>query len=75
MAASGTIRRILVDEGVVTSEQWASARESAGPTLDALVEIGATDEGRLLEALSLSAKEREMRIIQLIFNSIFDKVF
>jgi hypothetical protein len=48
MRVSGTIRRILIDEGVVTPEQWTAAHDSGGPTLDALVEQGATDEGSLL---------------------------
>lgn len=56
MRVSGTIRRILIDEGIVTAEQWTAAHESGGPTLDALVEQGATDEGSLLQALSLSAR-------------------
>lgn len=53
--ASGTIRRILIDAGLVTAEDWTSARETGGAVLDVLVQRGTTPEGKLLAALAKSA--------------------
>ena len=54
--ASGTIRRILIDAGLVTAEDWTQARETGGAVLDVLVERGVADEGKVLSALSRSAR-------------------
>jgi type IV pilus assembly protein PilB len=54
--ASGTIRRILVDAGLITNEDWAKAREGNRPVLDALIERGVVEENKLIALLAQSAK-------------------
>ena len=49
---SGKIRRLLVDQGLVGEEEWATARESGRPAIDVLIEQGTLNEDRLLEALA-----------------------
>jgi type IV pilus assembly protein PilB len=48
---SGKIRRLLLDAGLVSAEEWRSAREKGGGVLEALLQSGGLDEGALLEAL------------------------
>ncbi|MCZ6598121.1 MAG: ATPase, T2SS/T4P/T4SS family [Planctomycetota bacterium] len=48
---SRKIRRILIDAGLVTAEEWADARQSGAPVLDVLVQRGTTGESDVLEAL------------------------
>jgi len=48
---SGKIRRLLIDAGVVTSEDWTSARGTGQPVVDVLLERGALEENRLYEIL------------------------
>ena len=50
---SGKIRSILVDAGLVTQDDWNSARESGKPPVDVLLERGTLTEERLFEALGL----------------------
>jgi type IV pilus assembly protein PilB len=54
--ASGTIRRILVDNGLITAQDWATARESGQPILDTLIERGVVEETKLLSVLARAAK-------------------
>jgi type IV pilus assembly protein PilB len=54
--ASGTIRRILIDAGLVSAEDWTRARETGGAMLDALVQQGASTEPKLLAALAKAAR-------------------
>ena len=48
---SGKIRRLLIDAGLVSSDDWASARATGQPVVDVLLERGGLDEGRLYEIL------------------------
>ena len=48
---SGKIRRLLVDAGVVTAEDWSAARGTGQPVVDVLLERGSLDEERLYEIL------------------------
>ena len=41
---SGKIRRLLVDEGAVSNEDWTTARESGQPVVDSLLEQGVLTE-------------------------------
>ncbi|NOT31448.1 MAG: type II/IV secretion system protein, partial [Planctomycetes bacterium] len=52
---SGKIRSILVDAGLVTQEDWNSARESGKPPVDVLLERGTLTEERLFEVLGLTS--------------------
>jgi len=54
--ASGTIRRILIDAGLITAEDWTRAREGGGGVLDALVAQGVIQEPPLLATLSKAAR-------------------
>ena len=54
--ASGTIRRILIDAGLVSAEDWTSARETGAPVLDVLVERGVSGEADILSVLSRTAR-------------------
>ncbi len=48
---SGKIRRLLVDAGVVTADDWSAARGSGQPVVDVLLERGVLQEKRLYEIL------------------------
>lgn len=52
--ASSKIRRLLLDGGLITSEDWEAARERGGDALGTLVSQGTLNEGLLLEALGTS---------------------
>src|SRR5262245_26441027 len=52
---SGKIRSILVDAGLVTQDDWNSARESGKPPVDVLLERGTIKEERLFEVLGLTS--------------------
>ncbi len=52
---SGKIRSILVEAGLVTQEDWNSARESGKPPVDVLLERGTVTEERLFEVLALTS--------------------
>jgi type IV pilus assembly protein PilB len=52
---SGKIRSILVDAGLVTQEDWNSARDSGKPPVDVLLERGTITEERLFEVLGLTS--------------------
>ncbi|MEM7307743.1 MAG: ATPase, T2SS/T4P/T4SS family [Planctomycetota bacterium] len=54
--ASGTIRRILMDAGLITADDWSGARDTGAPVLDVLVERGVVDEPQILSALAASAR-------------------
>ncbi len=49
---SGKIRRLLIDAGLISAEDWANARETGQPVVDVLIEQGLVDEGHLYEVLS-----------------------
>jgi type IV pilus assembly protein PilB len=49
---SGKIRRLLVDAGLVSEQDWSAAREKGGNVLDGLLASGAVGESQLLEVLS-----------------------
>ena len=49
---SGKIRRLLVDGGLVSVEEWNSARDKGGNIVDALLSSNALEEDALLEALA-----------------------
>ena len=48
---SGKIRRLLIDAGVVTADDWTAARGSGQPVVDVLLERGKIEEKRLYEIL------------------------
>ena len=48
---SGKIRRILVDAGLVTEEEWANANVNGGQPLATLLSKGEISEGKLLGTL------------------------
>jgi type IV pilus assembly protein PilB len=52
---SGKIRRILVDAGLVSDEDWAAARENGGQPLATLLSQGVITEGALLGTLGRAA--------------------
>ncbi len=52
---SGKIRSILVEAGLVTQDDWNSARESGKPPVDVLLERGTVTEERLFEVLALTS--------------------
>jgi type IV pilus assembly protein PilB len=52
---SGKIRSILVDAGLVTADDWNSARESGKSPVDALLERGTVTEERLFEVLGVTS--------------------
>ena len=52
--ASSKIRRLLLDAGLVSNEDWESARERGGDVLRQLISQGTLAEGPLLEALGMS---------------------
>jgi len=52
---SGKIRSILVEAGLVTQDDWNSARESGKPPVDVLLERGTVTEERLFEVLGLTS--------------------
>jgi len=51
MRVSGKIRRILVDAGLVTNEEWAAAKERGGSPVATLIGQGILHEDALLETL------------------------
>ena len=53
---SGKIRRLLIDAGLVSAEDWASARETGQPVVDVLIERGNIDEERLYEVLGMTSR-------------------
>ncbi|MAB81286.1 MAG: type II secretion system protein GspE [Planctomycetes bacterium] len=48
---SGKIRRLLIDAGLVTQEEWADARQTGQPVVEVLLERGILFEDRLFEIL------------------------
>jgi type IV pilus assembly protein PilB len=52
---SRKIRQLAIDAGLVSSEEWDSARETGQPILDVLIERGQVDEARLYEALGAAS--------------------
>jgi len=52
---SGKIRRLLIDAGLVSAEDWSSARESGRPVVDVLIERGVIAEKRLYEVLAVES--------------------
>jgi len=48
---SGKIRRLLIDAGVVSSEDWSAARGTGQPVVDVLLDRGTLVEERLYEIL------------------------
>ncbi len=52
--ASSKIRRLLLDAGLVQSEDWEAARERGGDVLRQLVLQGVLEEGSLLETLGMA---------------------
>ena len=52
---SGKIRRLLVDAGHVSDEDWAAARERGGQPVATLLSQGAITEAALLQTLGAAA--------------------
>jgi type IV pilus assembly protein PilB len=52
---SGKIRRLLVDGGLVTEEQWSAARERGGSPVATLLAQGQLSEEALFETLGVAA--------------------
>ena len=52
---SGKIRRLLVDAGLVSDEDWASAREQGGQPVAVLIGRGVLTENALLSTLGVAA--------------------
>jgi type IV pilus assembly protein PilB len=52
---SGKIRRLLVDGGLVTEQDWTAARERGGSPIATLISLGTLTEDAWLETLGLSA--------------------
>jgi type IV pilus assembly protein PilB len=52
---SRKIRRLVIDAGLVSAEDWASARETGQPVVDVLIERGNVTEARLYEVLGLTS--------------------
>ena len=52
---SGKIRRLLIDAGLVSAEEWRIAREKGGNVLETLLTSGGLNETSLLEALGRSS--------------------
>ncbi|MBI5432732.1 MAG: Flp pilus assembly complex ATPase component TadA [Planctomycetes bacterium] len=52
---SGKIRRLLVDAGLVTDEDWAAAREKGVQPVATLLQQGVLTEAKLLETLATAA--------------------
>lgn len=55
MRISGKIRRLLVDGGLVTEQDWATARERGGSPIATLIAQGTLSQDAWLETLGLSA--------------------
>lgn len=55
MRISGKIRRLLVDGGLVTEDDWAAARERGGSPIATLISQGTLTEDAWLETLGQSA--------------------
>lgn len=53
---SGKIKRILVEEGLITSDDWSDARQSGQPIVDVLIESGKLTESDLYSTLGRVAK-------------------
>lgn len=53
--ASGKVRRLLLEAGLVTDEEWNSACQRGGDVLESLVSNGTVEEGALLEVLGQEA--------------------
>jgi type IV pilus assembly protein PilB len=53
---SGKIRRLLLDAGLVSAEDWAAATESGQPIVDTLLERGSLDEATLFQTLGWAAR-------------------
>jgi type IV pilus assembly protein PilB len=52
---SGKIRRLLIDAGLVSAEDFAAARDTGRPVVDVLLERGTVGEERLFEILGLTS--------------------
>ena len=55
MRISGKIRRLLVDGGLVTEQDWASAKDGGGSPIATLIAQGTLSEDAWLETLGVSA--------------------
>ena len=53
---SRKIRQLVIDAGLVSAEQWTSARETGKPALDVLIERGVVTESRLYELLGATSR-------------------
>ncbi|MCP3918746.1 MAG: Flp pilus assembly complex ATPase component [bacterium] len=49
------VKRLLVEEGLITNDQWESARKEGGDILDALLKQGTIEESSLMEVMGRSA--------------------
>ena len=52
---SGKIGRLLIDAGLVSADDFTSARETGRPVVDVLLERGTVEEERLFEILGLTS--------------------
>ncbi|HKX45579.1 MAG TPA: GspE/PulE family protein [Planctomycetota bacterium] len=52
---SGKIRRLLLDAGLVSSDDWGAARDSGQAPVDWLIAKGALEEGAYYRALAMAA--------------------
>ena len=52
---SGKIRRLLIDAGLVTVEEWTEARDASGPILENLLSQGVLEESDYLATLGQAA--------------------
>ena len=52
---SGKIRRLLVDAGLVSADDWSAARETGQPVVDVLLDRGQIDETRMFELLGATS--------------------
>lgn len=52
---SGKIRKLLIDGGLATADDWKAAKERGGNLLENLINSGAVSSGCLLEALARGA--------------------
>ena len=53
------IRRLLIDSGLVSEQQWSSAVDAAGGPLESLLARGSVAEGDLLELLGMPFMKEE----------------
>jgi len=56
VVVSGKIRKLLIEGGLATAEDWSEAKSRGGNTLENLVKAGVVQPDALLEALGTSSK-------------------